>query len=95
MSNLSIISKIELLGWKASSKQDEQIYTRFIKDSTLYHLTDEVIDKTIEIRKIYKLKTPDAIIAATALVNNMTLVSRNDADFQRVKHLKYVNPFRL
>jgi predicted nucleic acid-binding protein len=94
-SNISIISKIELLGWRSSSEADDKVYSDFVVNSELYPLSDAIIDKTIDLRKQYKLKTPDAIIAATALVHNMTLVSRNDSDFQRIKHLKYVNPFRF
>jgi predicted nucleic acid-binding protein len=36
---------------------------------------------------------PDAIIAATAIVLDYTLLSRNDKDFIQISELKYVNPF--
>ena len=93
--NISIMTKIELLSFHGSSKEDEAQTVSFITDCTLFHLTDEIVAKTIALRKQYRLKIPDAIIAATAMVNNMTLVSRNDKDFQQIKHLKYINPFRL
>ena len=93
--NISIVTKIEVLGFKSHSKKEDEQGEIFIANCTLFHLTDEIVAKTIELRKQYRLKTPDAIIAATAMVNNMTLVSRNDKDFQQIKHLKYINPFRL
>jgi predicted nucleic acid-binding protein len=65
----------------------------FIKDSSIFSLTEEVIEKTIELKRSQKIKLPDAIIAATALVNNFTLISRNDGDFLKIKELKYMNPF--
>jgi predicted nucleic acid-binding protein len=44
-------------------------------------LNQAVADCCIEIRKTYKIKLPDAIIAATALVQKQTLMSRNTDDF--------------
>ena len=35
------------------------------------------------------MKLPDAIIAATAITNNFTLLSTNDVDFERIADLKY------
>lgn len=52
-----------------------------------------MILQTIEVRKNYRIKLPDAIIAATAMVHGFTLVSRNDADFGKITGLKYWNPF--
>jgi toxin FitB len=91
--NISIITKIELLGWQAPSTFAMRQVEKFIKDSSIFLLTDEVIEKTIELKRSQKIKLPDAIIAATALVNNFTLISRNDGDFLKIKDLKYLNPF--
>ena len=44
-------------------------------------------NKIIEIRNTYRLKLPDAIIAATAIINNAILVTA-DNDFKRVKELE-------
>lgn len=38
---------------------------------------------------------PDAVIAATALIHDLTLISRNDKDFTSIPLLKYVNIFNL
>ena len=54
-------------------------------------ITEEISDKTIELRKDYKIKLPDALIAATALVYNFTLVSRNVSDFKRIVGLNCVD----
>ena len=54
-----------------------------------------VVDKTIEICKQHKIKLPDAIIAATALVNNFTLVTRNIDDFKNIAGLKTINPYNF
>lgn len=90
---ISVITKIELLGFRFDSLADLQIAEQLLVGSTLLQLSDTIVDKTIALRQKYKLKTPDAIIAATALLYNMTLISRNDKDFERIKGLKYNNPF--
>jgi toxin FitB len=94
--NMSVISKIELLSWKTPDAATSEQMRIFIENCTIYPLTDQVANKTAELRRTYaKLALPDAIIAATALVHNLTLISRNDKDFQRIKKLKYTNPFNL
>lgn len=40
------------------------------------------------------MKLPDAVITATALHNNLILVTRNDKDFEDVKELEIYNPFQ-
>lgn len=93
--NLSVISRIELLGWKPDDSEFETDVANLVKLSDEFGLTEEIVQATINLRKTVKIKLPDAIIAATALVHKMTLVSDNDTDFLRVPKLKYVNPARL
>ena len=49
--------------------------------------------KTADIRKKHRIKLPDAIIAATALVYELTLVSRNVSDFRNIEGLELINPW--
>ena len=87
--NISSINKIELLGFK----ETEQKLIDFVNFSEIYHIDNEVIDKTIELRKKYKIKLPDAIIAATAIVNNFILISHNVKDFQKINELKFIDSY--
>jgi predicted nucleic acid-binding protein len=89
---ISFISEIELQAWKPANPADLIIYKEFIDGSKIISITDEIIKKKIEIRRDQKLKIPDAIIAATSIANNFTLVSDNDKDFNKVPLLKYRNP---
>lgn len=90
---ISVITKIELLGWQAPTAGIILQVEKFVGDSFVIPLTDTIVDKAIEIRRFQKIKLPDAVIAATALVYDYTLISRNDADFRRISDLKYLNPF--
>jgi len=42
-----------------------------------------------------RIKIPDAIIAATALHQELVLVTRNTDDFKEVEGLTYINPFAV
>lgn len=90
---ISVISEIETLGYPLSTEYESMINEDFIDGSIIIELTRDVVEKTIEIKKARRIKLADAIIAATALVHDMTLISRNDSDFKRIPDLKYLNPF--
>lgn len=92
--NISIISKIEVLSYKAS-ETEYQLLQSFCRDAFIIELNDEIVNKTINLRIQYKSKTPDAIIAATALVYDMILITRNISDFSKVQGLTIINPFEL
>lgn len=89
---ISIVSRIELLSWKPPVESDLDLFHLFVNNSNHIPLTESIILKSIEVRREYKLKLPDAIIASTALVLNRTLLADNDLDFLRVPNLKYINP---
>jgi len=92
---LSVITEIELLCWKTATETDTAIISNFISDSMVYQLTESIKWKTIEIRKKYRLKLPDAIIAASALANKHILISNNVADFNKIYQLRVIDPFKL
>lgn len=70
-SNISVITRMELLSWPGADKNQTLVLETFINGSVAYPLDEPVIIKAIEIRKTYKTKLPDAIIAATALINGL------------------------
>ena len=61
---LSVITRMELLVWKNATASQLQILHGFIDNSTIFGLDEAVIVETINIRKNYGIKLPDAIIAA-------------------------------
>ncbi len=87
----SVINKIELLGFSGISKNEEEIFQKFINAANVLGLYEDVVNQTIFLRKKHKIKIPDAIIAATALVNNLVLLTRNTKDFKSIDNLKVVN----
>lgn len=91
---ISIITKIELLSFNTSDEH-YSILTDFTNDSHVVELSDSVVDFSIEIRKKHKTKLPDAIIAATAFVNGLVLLSRNYSDFKNIEGLKVIDLHKI
>lgn len=92
--NISIITKIEVLGFNAP-EEHYQTLSNFINDSIVFDLVSAIIDKSIAIRREHKTKLPDTIIAATAVVNNLILITRNISDFKNIDDLRVINPHDL
>lgn len=90
---ISAITEIELLCWKTATQKDLDVLSNFIKDVLVIELEQAIKYKTAEIRKAVRIKLPDAIIAATALVHNLTLVTRNAKDFNHISALPTINPW--
>jgi predicted nucleic acid-binding protein len=92
--NLSVISQIELFCWKTDVVKEQKIRD-FIADSTIFNISDGVIANCVNIRRNRKIKTPDSIIAATALTHGYTLITNNEKDFANIRGLKIVNPYKI
>ena len=92
--NISIITKIEFLGWHAQTSEGFESCQRLVGLSNVLLTTDEVADKAIDLRRNRNVKLADAIIAATALVNGLKLATRNTDDFKGLIDLEILNPFQ-
>ncbi len=92
--NISIITQIELLCWKTDAKTTQNVLD-FINDSVVLDISPQVISHCVNLRKSKKIKTPDAIIAATALAYNLTIITNNEKDFVNISRLKIANPYKM
>lgn len=88
---VSFITYIEVLGYQdvPQSTQD------FMTLANVVEINKAIIDCCISLRKLKRIKLPDAIIAATAIVYDLTLLTRNTKDFQSIDGLACVNPHEL
>lgn len=91
----SVIVKIEVLGYNEPTPEKMQLLTEFMDTAKVLPLDDSIMHKTIELRRIKKIKLADAIIAATALVHDLVIVSRNTSDFNNIAGLEVFNPHSL
>lgn len=87
---ISVINELEFKSFSDLSLNDKGLFDAFALVVTVLDLkaSDIVLkNKIIEIRSLYKIKLPDAIIAATAIINNAKLVT-GDKGFKKVKELQ-------
>ena len=78
---------LEMLAWKGHTVLSLQRTTELLIQLPELGISEAVIAQTIHIRKAHGLKLPDALIAATALVHGLKLVTANTVDFKRVDSL--------
>ncbi len=88
---ISVITKMEFLSNPNLGTKDTYLFNNFLDEITTFFITEsdeDLIKETVAVRKKYKLKLPDAIIASTALSNNLTLISA-DATYSKIHNLKF------
>ena len=90
---ISVITRIEILGYYQCSQLQHEIAQMFIKQFQECALPETVVQSCIDLKRKYRIKLPDAIIAATALDLNVPLVTRNVTDFNKISELQLINPF--
>ena len=84
---VSFITELEVLSYPSITPQEEHQLKRFLHDIPVIDITAEIKGRTIELRKKYNLRLPDAIIAATAFQLGATLVT-NDKGFSLVQEIQ-------
>ncbi len=75
---ISILSQIEFLAFPNITKQDRQTSQRFSERVDVVGLDraePALIDRIVDLRQQYRVKLPDAIIAATAVERSATLIT--------------------
>jgi predicted nucleic acid-binding protein len=91
--HISVISQIEVLRYN-DTPENEAVLNAFINSSVIHSLSPAIVRRTIELCKQSKIKLPDAIIAATTLVEGFILVTRDIDDFKHISDLKLLNPWQ-
>jgi predicted nucleic acid-binding protein len=86
---ISFVSEIELLGHKNISSDEEDSLKALIKDSFVFNFNEELKLQTIALKKRYSIKLPDAIIASTAIIFQIPLIT-SDKDFKSIKELDLI-----
>jgi predicted nucleic acid-binding protein len=93
-SAISIITKIETLGFNFTVLAEQENMEYFVNNSTIMEMSNDVVNKTIVLRKRHKIKLPDAIIAATAIVYDFSLIT-GDKYFKNITELNTIDPNSL
>ncbi|MDR1747033.1 MAG: type II toxin-antitoxin system VapC family toxin [Tannerella sp.] len=92
--NISVITEIEALSWCNPDSSKERVVQMFVGEANILGLSRNVVSQCVNIRRERKIKTPDAIIAATAIVHKLVLLT-SDSDFNNIKGLQTLDPFDI
>jgi predicted nucleic acid-binding protein len=84
---ISVISVMELLSYPGISFEEDAKIRNFISLCEVINLSDSIREKTIQIRRTYRTKLPDSIIAGTAIICNVPLITADTGIF-KVEELK-------
>ena len=76
---ISFITELELLSFPKISDNSEKIIKEFLKECLILDINPKIKYNVIKYRKLWKLKLPDAIIAATALHYKLPLFTADKA----------------
>lgn len=87
--HISFITELEALSYQKLSTSDRNLIQSFLSDCILLELNPEIKKNTIDFRIAYKLKLPDAIIAAKVNYYQLPLVSA-DKVFSKVKEIEII-----
>lgn len=84
---ISVITEIELLGFKNISIEEISFYKTIIDACFSLEIIPEIKEITISLKKKYKIKLPDALIAATAIFLEIPLLTF-DKGFSEIEELE-------
>lgn len=80
---VSVISRVEALGFHKITKTQRDYF------NIVFSILQSI---SIEIRQMKKMTLGDSLIAATALTNNLEIITRNIRDFSGIPGLLISNP---
>ena len=83
---ISCITEMEVLGKFQISEAEKQIISRFINRCRIIEIDSQIKQLAINIKQQNRIKLPDAIIAATAIKNDILLVTA-DKDYRKISNL--------
>ncbi|MFE1744366.1 type II toxin-antitoxin system VapC family toxin [Coleofasciculus sp. H7-2] len=89
---ISIISQIEFLAFAGLTEAHRQVFNEFLHRVEVVWIESSqssLIDLTIQLRQQYRLRLPDALIAATSIESGASLVTA-DTQLQNVPDLDTV-----
>ncbi|MCA0366043.1 MAG: type II toxin-antitoxin system VapC family toxin [Bacteroidetes bacterium] len=86
---VSFINQLELLGHKNISTLESDWLELFLEECNIIELNEGIKKITIDIRRKFSIKLPDAIVAATAIFLNIPLISA-DRHFEKIPELTFI-----
>ena len=90
---VSAVSKVEVLGFHKLDNSMRDYFEVIFRTVLQLPIDSEVVDYATRLRQSLKMTLGDALIAGTAMVHNLELITRNLADFKNIHGLQTNDPF--
>jgi predicted nucleic acid-binding protein len=84
---IATVTELEAFSFRFLTEEEVIRIDRLIQSLSVILLDSYLARKAAELRRLYRMKTPDSIVAATALFTHSTLLTRNIKDFRKVSGL--------
>jgi predicted nucleic acid-binding protein len=91
--SVSVVTRIEVLGYPEQTPTQERLALETLRYFDEIPLREPIVQGAITLRQAQSIRLGDAIIAATALEHDLSLVTRNTDDFAWIDGLSLLNPF--
>ena len=85
---VSTVTELELYSYPDLNDEEEAVIKQLLTDIFVVPLDSRLARYAGYLRRLYRLKTPDSAIAATAMLTKTTLLTRNVDDFRQIDDLK-------
>ena len=92
--SVSAISFLEVLGYHKLTMEEERDFREFFDVVSMIPISQPILSQAVRLRQQRKMSLGDAVISATAILNDLTLVTANSKDFEWIPNLKSQNPVR-
>lgn len=86
---VSFITELELLGFSGITKKEERVIREFLDQCKIISINNQIKEDTIRIRKEFKTKLPDSIIAASCLYLGLPFITA-DEEFKKITELAII-----
>ena len=88
----SVITYIESYGFRDLAEEEREQLDGFFRNTQILPLTNNIADRAVSLRQQRRMGLGDAIIAATAMTHDLTLVTHNKEDFRWITGLELLDP---
>ena len=89
---VSQFSQIEVLGYFGLKPNQKKYFESVFYSLNVIPISEVIVQKAIDLRQQKKMSAGDSLIAASALIYNFDVITRNTIDFNWINDLKVFNP---
>lgn len=90
--SVSAVSYVEVLGYHQLQTQEKKFLQDFFEATSVLPITQEILDTAVKLKQKRKMTLGDGLIAATAIVHDLLLATRNLQDFVGIKSVRLLDP---